>query len=263
MLKIESTGKNIEQAIENGLAELKVSRDNVSIKIIEKGGIFKKAKVELIVDEDFEQEILSRESRIKALEKKLEENENNENAVEVEKDANLVAETNANKSNQISEEESEEDEVQNLSEVASGVVSFIKSTCAIQNIIVKAQVKENKDDIEINLSGENVDEIIGFRGEGLNALQYLANIYASKLNKNCPRIYLNVGNFKEERQQSLIKLARRLASKVAKTKQSIKLEPMNAFDRKIVHSALQNDSYVTTFSVGEEPKRCLVIDLKK
>ena len=281
MLKIESTGKNLEQAIENGLAELKVTRNDVEIKIIEKGGLFKKAKVLLIVDEDVELEMQSRAKKIKELEDKFEndeianadgdfENVTDDAIGEDENASDVLLEISEDVKNRVSVEaqaeiipDDEDDEEQELSEIAGQVVSFIKSICAIQNIIVKAKVKENKDDIEINLQGERVGDVIGFRGEGLNSLQYLANIYASKLNKNCPRIYLNVGNYKEERQQSLIKLARRLASKVVKTKQSIKLEPMNAYERKIVHSALQNDSYVTTFSVGEEPKRCLVIDLKK
>ena len=93
-------------------------------------------------------------------------------------------------------------------------------------------------------------------------MQYICNIIASKIDKNCPRVYINVGSFKQEREQSLIKLARRLASKVAKTKQSVKLEPMTAYERKIIHNALKNDSFVKTHSVGEEPKRCLIIELK-
>jgi len=154
------------------------------------------------------------------------------------------------------------EEEQNYSDVANAVVSFIKSVCSLQGIIVKVDVKENKDDISLDITGENAKEIIGFRGEGLNALQYLCNIIAGKVDKNCPRIYVNVDNYKEEREQTLIKLARRLAYKCAKTKESIKLEPMTAYERKIVHKALQNDAYVTTHSEGEEPRRCLVIELK-
>lgn len=249
MMKVESTGKNIEQAIQNGLAELRVSKDDVEIKILEKGGLFKKAKVLLIVDAEIEQQLKNREKNIQELEEKLQAN-------------NLEKEDEELQKNDNEQENIENEETEKISPVAKSVVSFVKSVCALQNCVVKADVKENKDDIEITLSGDNANNVIGYRGEGLNSLQYLANIVASRTNKNCPRIYINVGNFKEERQQSLIKLARRMAVKVAKTKQSIKLEPMTAYERKIVHSALQNDSYVKTYSVGEEPKRCLVIDLK-
>ncbi len=249
MMKVESTGKNIEQAIQNGLAELRVSKDDVEIKILEKGGLFKKAKVLLIVDAEIEQQLKNREKNIQELEEKLQAN-------------NLEKEDEELQKNENEQENIENEETEEISPVAKSVVSFVKSVCALQNCVVKADVKENKDDIEITLSGDNANSVIGYRGEGLNSLQYLANIVASRTNKNCPRIYINVGNFKEERQQSLIKLARRMAVKVAKTKQSIKLEPMTAYERKIVHSALQNDSYVKTYSVGEEPKRCLVIDLK-
>ena len=299
MLKIESTGKNLEQAISNGLAELKVSRDDVSITVIEKGGLFKKAKVEIVVNSDVEEAKLNRQKHIEELEKQMqflseqeflnEQNQDDDDCESEDFDNSLPSKNKSvadhladngdtdidSQSCNASEEKNEDnslngqieaiknvEEEQNYSDVANAVVSFIKSACSLQGIIVKVDVKENKDDISLDITGENAKEIIGFRGEGLNALQYLCNIIAGMVDKNCPRIYVNVDNYKEEREQTLIKLARRLAYKCAKTKESIKLEPMTAYERKIVHKALQNDAYVTTHSEGEEPRRCLVIELK-
>lgn len=258
MLKVESTGKTLDEAIENGLAELKVSKENVDIKIIEKGGFFKKAKVILTVDEDVEQKLKQRDTKIAEEEILI----NNIEEVQSERPFNVEKMEDNEKTEEVKKLDTIVDNQEDLSVVASGVINFIKQYCALQSIDFNYLIQENQDDINVDIRGEGTEKLIGYRGEGINSLQYLCNIIASKINKNCPRVYINVGNYKQEREQSLIKLARRLASKVAKTKLSMKLEPMTAYERKIIHNALQNDSFVKTYSVGEEPKRCLVIDLK-
>lgn len=258
MLRVESVGKNVEEAILSGLAELKVSREDVDIKIVEKGGLFKKAKVVLTVDEDVETKLKEREQKLNNEDKEIVEEtiENNETQVQ-EKEEEKQPETEIE-----TEKVSMVEDFTGMSEVASGVIDFLKAYCEKQNIEFNYLVQETEDDINIQIQGNGTDNLIGYRGEGVNSLQYICNIVASKINKNCPRIYLNVGNFKQEREQALIKLARRMASKVAKTRQSVKLEPMTAYERKIIHNALTNDSFVKTHSVGEEPKRCLIIELK-
>ena len=257
MLRVESTGKNIEEAILSGLAELKVSREDVDIKIIEKGGLFKKAKVVLTVDEDVEEKLKQRQEKLDLAE------ENQEKEITVEQEELVNEQPNVELEQTKDEPKKQEQELYGeVSNVASGVIDFLKKYCDLQQITFNYLIQETEDDINIQIQGEGTDKLIGYRGEGINSLQYICNIVAGKINKNCPRVYINVGNFKQEREQSLIKLARRLATKVAKTKQSMKLEPMTAYERKIIHNALKNDSFVKTHSVGEEPKRCLVIELK-
>ena len=260
MLQVESTGKTLDEAIANGLAELKVSKDNVDIKIIEKGGFFKKAKVVLTADEEVEQKLKNREEKIDVQQDLEQQEVEHEEVEEIEdsKEEDVAIEKTEEEQENIAQNET----LEGLSKVASGVIAFIEQYCKLQNISFQYLVQENQDDISIDIRGEGTDSLIGFRGEGVNSLQYICNIIASKIDKNCPRVYINVGSFKQEREQSLIKLARRLASKVAKTKQSVKLEPMTAYERKIIHNALKNDSFVKTHSVGEEPKRCLIIELK-
>lgn len=251
MISIEVVGKNVEQAIENGLAELKLTREDVEIKIIDAGGFFRKAKVQLTVDEEVEQRLKKRDERLKqeeekekaasqpVVEEKQEEVESKEQGVQV-----------------VSEGE--------LSQGAKAASEFIAGLMEQQNISGKIEVKDVSDNnIEINISGENVNTLIGFRGEALSGLQYLATIVAGKAEEKVNKVYIDICDYKEKREQSLIKLARRMAVKVAKTRQEFKFEPMNAYERRIIHTALQSDSYVTTTSRGEEPRRYVVIELKK
>ena len=249
MISIEAVGKNVEQAIANGLAELKLTREDVEIKIINQGGLFKKAVVQLTVDEEVEERLKKREERLKAEEEK-------ENA--------------ASEPAKVEEEKTESAEgVQvvfegEISAGAKAASEFVAGLMTQQNISGKVEVKDiNDNNIEINISGENVNTLIGFRGEALSGLQYLATIVAGKAEEKVNKVFIDICDYKEKREQSLIKLARRMAVKVAKTKQEFKFEPMNAYERRIIHTALQSDSYVTTTSRGEEPRRYVVIELKK
>lgn len=252
MISIEVVGKNVEQAIENGLAELKLTREDVEIKIIDAGGLFRKAKVQLTVDEEVEQRLKKREERLK----QEEEKEKAEQVKCEEKAETSEAEEKLEETTIVAEGE--------LSAGAKAASEFVLGLMQQQNIVGKIAVKDVSDNnIEINISGENVNALIGFRGEALSGLQYLATIVAGKAEEKVNKVYIDICDYKEKREQSLIKLARRMAVKVAKSKQEFKFEPMNAYERRIIHTALQSDSYVTTTSRGEEPRRYVVIELKK
>ena len=255
MLSIESVGKNLDQAISNGLAELKVSRDDVEIKIIDAGGFFKKAKVLITVDKEVEAQLLAREENIKRLEREFGEEEKVEEKQEEKVEEKQETEV---------KEKQEKKEV-NFDELPVGAcaaVEFLKGLLSEMKLEADFDVDVNDEDIKITINGENVGDVIGYRGEGLNAIQYIASIIANKRDRECGRVLVDVSDYKERRKQSLIKMARRMAVKVAKTKHRLELEPMNAYERKIIHTALQNDSFVTTHSVGEEPRRRIVIELK-
>lgn len=258
MLSIESVGRNLDQAISNGLAELKVSRDDVEIKIIDAGGFFKKAKVLITVDKDVEAQMRAREENIKRLEREFGDKEE-----EVQEEAK-VAEVKAEAETNASEvEEKKEFEIpSDLPVGATVAIKFVKGLLDEMKIDADLDVEVNDDDIQITINGEKVGDLIGYRGEGLNAIQYIAGIVAGKQDRSCGRVLIDVADYKERRKQSLIKMARRMAVKVAKTKRKLELEPMNAYERKIIHTALQNDSFVTTHSIGEEPRRRIVIELK-
>lgn len=129
---------------------------------------------------------------------------------------------------------------------------------------VEADIIINEDDesIVVDVNGDDIGIIIGRRGETMDALQYLTSLVVNKGFGDYKRVQVNVENYREKREETLVKLANRLADKVMKYKKPVTLEPMNPYERRIIHSTLQGHKYVETYSVGEEPKRKVVISLK-
>lgn len=122
---------------------------------------------------------------------------------------------------------------------------------------------EDKKLMDINLVGEDMGILIGKRGQTLDSLQYLISLFVNKNSENYVKVQLDTENYRERRKKTLENLARNIAYKVKRTRRSISLEPMNPYERRIIHSALQNDRYVVTKSEGEDPYRKVVIMLKK
>jgi spoIIIJ-associated protein len=143
-------------------------------------------------------------------------------------------------------------------------ITFIKTLAEKLGAKVEAEVKQEDENLVVCMKGENAGVLIGYRGEGLSGIQYLANVIEqqNEEKENRVRIFLNVENYKEKREESLKRLADRMANKAIKTGRSQRLEPMNAYERRIIHAAL-TDSNVTTYSKGEEPRRYLVIEPKR
>ena len=117
--------------------------------------------------------------------------------------------------------------------------------------------------MDIELVGEDMGLLIGKRGATLDSLQYLASLVANKEAGEYIRVKLDTENYRERRKKTLENLAKNMAFKVKRTRRSVSLEPMNPYERRVIHSALQNDKYVTTHSEGEEPFRHVVITMKK
>ena len=148
-----------------------------------------------------------------------------------------------------------------VSDVAS---DFLKDVFAAMNIIVVVDVKYNAENNEINidLSGDDMGVLIGKRGQTLDSLQYLVSLVVNKGNEDYIRVKVDTENYRERRKSTLENLAKNMAYKVKRTRRPLHLEPMNPYERRIIHSALQNDKFVTTHSEGEEPYRHVVITLK-
>jgi spoIIIJ-associated protein len=141
---------------------------------------------------------------------------------------------------------------------------FLNDILVAMNILADIEIKEEKNTLKINLVGPNMGVIIGHRGETLDAIQYLVNLAVNKGNEgNHLRVIVDTEDYRAKREETLKLLANRLARKVKKTRRSVKLEPMNPYERRIIHYALQSDKTIVTFSEGEEPYRRVVIDLKK
>jgi spoIIIJ-associated protein len=136
----------------------------------------------------------------------------------------------------------------------------------LDNMGVKAEIsiKEEDNVIRISMAGPDMGILIGYRGETLDSLQYLVSLVVNKGGENqYKRVILDTENYRMKREETLKRLAKRIADKVRATGRQVKLEPMNPYERRVIHSALQNDLNVDTFSEGDEPYRRVVVDLKK
>lgn len=140
---------------------------------------------------------------------------------------------------------------------------FIQEVCTSMSVESVCHVSKKDDQYHVNISGLELGILIGRRGETLEALQYLTNLAVAKKLANKARIIVDVEGYRQRREDTLIRLAQRLSEKVKRTGTRIVLEPMNRHERRIIHTALQDETRIATFSEGEEPNRRVVISLKR
>jgi len=207
MKSIETIGKTVDEALNKALSELKVSKDNVVIDIIDQGskGLFnlfggKPAKIKVTIKE---------------------------NPIDDAKE-------------------------------------FLKKVLANMNLEANINIKESAKSVNIDISGTNMGTIIGYRGETLDALQYLVSLVMNK-NHDIPyrRVMLDTESYRQKREDTLKRVADKTAYKVRKNGKAFKLEPMNPYERRIIHSVLQSYDDIKTYSEGEEPFRRIVVDLNE
>ena len=141
--------------------------------------------------------------------------------------------------------------------------TFLKEMFISMGLIVNIDTTLKEKQLEIKISGDDMGIIIGKRGQTLDAIQYLVNLVVNKGTAPYISVTLDTENYRERRKETLESLAFNLAKKVKHTGKNVVLEPMNPYERRIIHSALQNDRYVTTYSEGDEPYRNVVIALKE
>ncbi len=142
---------------------------------------------------------------------------------------------------------------------------FIESVLKEMNIQADLEISQEADSLNINMIGQDMAILIGKRGQTLDSLQYLISLVVNKDRSEYIRVVLDTENYRMKRKETLENLADRLAFKVKKSRKNVVLEPMNPYERRIIHSALQNNPYVSTKSEGDEPYRKVVIyyDYKK
>ena len=199
MKKIEVMAKTVESAIEKGLAELGITREQADIQILSEGGFFKQSKV-----------IVSQKKT-----------------------------------------------------VADAAVEFVEKLLEKMSVTCIVEADETEEEIKLNLIGTDTSSLIGYRGEVLDSLQFLASVAANKSNEEYKRIVIDTEDYRSKRIGSLEQLAKNLEQKVIRTKRPTRLEPMNSFERRIIHSTLQDSEEVKTSSEGESPFRFVVIYPKK
>ena len=228
-------GKTSTEAIEKGLNELKVSKNKVDIKILDsedKRSFFsiltpRVVKVEMRL-KDVQDEPKQEVKEHKAENKKVVRSENVDNTEAINSTKKFLDEF--------------------IGKLPSKELSY--------------EITEEGNVIKVDIKGEDTGYLIGYRGEVLNSIQTVLSNVASKSSKEKARVIVNIGGFREKREKDLQNLAVKIAGTVIKTKKSITLEPMSAYERKIIHTKLQENDKVKTFSVGEEPYRKVVVSLK-
>lgn len=229
---IISEGKTTTEAISNGLKKLNVSKDKVDIKVIEEHE--KRSFFSILAP------------RIVKVELTLKE----------EKNSNSLHEEHKQREVKITKEELEECKIK--------IENFLKDFVnQIGGLDYKINIEPESGFIKIDMDGENSKFLIGYRGEVLNSLQIILGSIANKHSKDRAKVILNISNYKEKREKSLEELADKISKTVLKTGKPITLEPMMAYERKIIHNRLQSNNRVVTYSVGEEPYRKVVIAKKQ
>ena len=154
--------------------------------------------------------------------------------------------------------------VRKKEDVTDVVKNFLTKTFAAMNLEVEIEMEfdETENEIHIELKGDEMGMLIGKRGQTLDSLQYLTSLVANKKQDNYIKIKIDTENYRERRKETLENLAKNLAHKVKRIHKPVYLEPMNPYERRVIHSTLQKDKYVETHSEGEEPYRKVVITLK-
>lgn len=220
-------GKTTNEAIEKGLKELKISKNKVDIKVLE--------------SEDKRSFFSILTPRIVKVEIKLKQ-ENIEPKKEEKKIANETIDN---------------------SEIKNNIKKFLDEFLdKLSEKDLNYKIKEENGIINIDINGGNTGYLIGYRGEVLNSLQTIVNNIATKQALQKVKVVLNIGEYREKRQKDLENLAQKIATSVIKTKKSITLEPMPAYERKIIHTKLQENDKIETHSIGEEPYRKIIVKLK-
>ena len=235
MRNIKVEAKSVDMAIEKGLQMLGLTREEVEVEVISEGSMLKKASVEIytFADDNERQEYLSGKSK---------------------KESVKLVKTNT-------EEEVVEMPIEGVEEVTEIVTTFLEGLLKQMDIEGTITRGVKNGDVVFKVNGESINNLIGYHGETLEAVQYIVNtIVKDRVPTYRKKVYLDVENYRRKRQETVEALAEKIAKKVLTTKKSIKLEPMNSFERKSIHFALSNIEHIGTHSEGTEPNRYLVID---
>ena len=280
MKKIEITAKTVEDAITEASLKLGVTSDKMEYEVIEEGsaGFFGIGKRDAVIVAHKKEELKEKKEEVKEKVKKAVKsakkevkNKKKDFKKEAKKDTKKDVKREAKK--EIKREEApvqqavpkKQKEITPMNEDTIKICEeYLLSILKEMGLDAKVTHREEEDhSLYMDVSGEDMGLIIGKRGQTLDALQYLLNRVAGTHQDNNVRIKLDTEDYRERRKKTLENLARNIASKAKKTNRNVVLEPMNPYERMIIHSTLQQDPAVTTYSKGKEPYRTVVVALKK
>lgn len=271
---IRVSAKTVDDAITEALIQLGVTSDRLEYEVIEKGsagflGIgMKQAVIEARrkpepKEEKVEEPVV--EEPVKAEPKNVEAVQPQKAAAEKKADEPQKAAFEKAVEKEVKEEVKKETKLVEVQpQTIEAVEDFLKNTMKAMDMEVELKTEIDQDGaLCVDMSGEHMGILIGKRGQTLDSLQYLANRVANKHQEGYVRVKLDTENYRARREETLRHLAKNIAHKVKRNRRPVALEPMNPYERRIIHSALQSDPYVMTHSEGEEPFRKVVITLKK
>ena len=276
---IDMTGKTEDEAIKKALAQLGLDRDDVSVEILEraKSGFFgigaSPAKVRVSYGLEEEIPAAPAPAPVKPAEKTEKVDEKKaEKRAEAPRNEKRKSEKKAEKPVELKREERNEekavvavdlgepctdDKAKEITAFLTGLLEHMNSTAAVKVYM------DSEGRYKVILEGEKLGALIGRRGETLDAIQQLTNYSVNRGNDKRVRVHVDAENYRLKREQSLEHLAEKVAAKVLKYRRNVTLEPMNAYERHVIHTALQNVEGVTTYSMGTEPNRRVIVALEK
>lgn len=271
---IRVSAKTVDDAITEALIQLGVTSDRLEYEVIEKGsagflGIgMKQAVIEARrkpepKEEKVEEPVVEEPVRVEP--KKVEAVQPQKAAAEKKADEPQKAAFEKAVEKEVKEEVKKETKLVEVQpQTIKAVEDFLKNTMKAMDMEVELKTEIDQDGaLCVDMSGEHMGILIGKRGQTLDSLQYLANRVANKHQEGYVRVKLDTENYRARREETLRHLAKNIAHKVKRNRRPVAFEPMNPYERRIIHSALQSDPYVMTHSEGEEPFRKVVITLKK
>ncbi|WP_022777391.1 RNA-binding cell elongation regulator Jag/EloR [Butyrivibrio sp. AE3009] len=258
----EFTAKNVDDAITEACESFGVPSDRLEYEVVSNGsagflGINAKPAIIKARIKEEKPEVVE-EVKKPVENKPAKENKASKEVKEVKENKPAAVKTEAKK---------EEKKVSDVdgAKLVDAANSFLNEVFGAMKMEVKISAKYNENDriLDVELSGDEMGVLIGKRGQTLDSLQYLISLVVNRDSSDYIHVKVDTENYRERRKATLENLAKNISYKVRKSRQSVALEPMNPYERRIIHSALQNDRYVTTHSEGDEPFRRVVVTLKK
>lgn len=280
---IRVSAKTVDDAITEAMIQLGVTSDKLEYEVIEKGsagflGIgMKQAVIEAKRKPEAVEEVEEIKFDISLEKKKINKKETKKATNKEKKQLESDVKENSQEETKAEQKDSEKDKKEEVPAVKSEIVTvkiteesknaveaFLADTLKAMGMEVEITSSIEEDgSLSVNMNGENMGILIGKRGQTLDSLQYLANRVANKHQDGFVRVKLDTENYRARREETLKHLAKNIAHKVKRNRRPVSLEPMNPYERRIIHSALQSDPYVSTHSEGEEPYRKVVVTLKR
>lgn len=258
----EKWGVDIEEAVRLALLDLKCSRDEVEVTVLEEptkgflgiGAKLAKVRVEKIKPavEEKKPEPKAEKKEPKHKERKSKEKKTHEKKSQDSKEDKTV---------NLALDDVDKESLKDVEEHEA--LTFLKDITEKMGLNLNFNAKAGDEIVYLEMNGQDSRTVIGKRGQTLDAIQYLTSLVVNKDKDKYVKVVVDAENYRAKRQKTLEQLANRLAAKVVKTKKYVRLEPMNPYERKVIHATLQKNPNITTRSEGEEPYRRVIIELKK